>query len=176
MNINNFGRNSFVTHTTGLIERVKQAEQTEATKQCSRCKQIKVVSEFSKNRARKDGYHNQCKVCRIDSNRNYRKTDKSKIANRKGNKKYRKTAKGKASLRDGQKRFYARNPNYEKAKHAVNHAIESGKLISPKFLLCHYCTKPAKEYHHWHGYEPEHWLDVVSVCIECHGKQRRRIA
>jgi hypothetical protein len=33
-------------------------------KVCSTCKQEKEVSEFTKNKSSKDGYHNQCKVCR----------------------------------------------------------------------------------------------------------------
>ncbi|WP_273845372.1 HNH endonuclease [Rubrobacter calidifluminis] len=32
-------------------------------KRCSRCRQIKPLSEFCKNRSRKDGYHHRCKAC-----------------------------------------------------------------------------------------------------------------
>jgi 5-methylcytosine-specific restriction endonuclease McrA len=36
----------------------------ENKKQCSSCKEIKSLSGFHKNKAKKDGYNNQCKKCR----------------------------------------------------------------------------------------------------------------
>ena len=33
-------------------------------KKCSTCKEEKLTSEFGKNRSTRDGYHNQCKLCR----------------------------------------------------------------------------------------------------------------
>lgn len=38
-------------------------------KKCSTCKEVKDASLFSKNKARKDGLHNQCKVCSTKSHR-----------------------------------------------------------------------------------------------------------
>ena len=37
---------------------------------CSKCDQIKVLSEFTKNKAKKEGYNNYCKQC----NKEYQKT------------------------------------------------------------------------------------------------------
>ena len=39
------------------------------TKTCSKCIQNKVLSEFTKNKAKKDGYNSYCKQC----NKNYQK-------------------------------------------------------------------------------------------------------
>jgi hypothetical protein len=35
-------------------------------KKCSTCKDEKLICEFGKNKSTKDGYHNQCKMCRKD--------------------------------------------------------------------------------------------------------------
>lgn len=40
--------------------------ETIITKRCSTCKNNKPISEFNKNRAQKDGYHNQCKICKCE--------------------------------------------------------------------------------------------------------------
>ena len=94
----------------------------------------------------------------------YQQTEKGKATQRRGRKKFQGTDKYKA----GQKRFYGRHPNRIKAISAINNAIRAGKLPRPDTLQCHYCPKPAQHYHHWHGYEKEHWLDVIPVCIPCH--------
>ena len=176
------------------------------TKKCFKCKKIKSTFEFNKCRTSKDGLHSYCKFCQIIIQSNYKKTDKGKIvkrkadekyrhtskgkvAHRKANKKYQKTEKGKArdkrykqsekgkaTCQSALKRFYIRHPNEYKATGAVNNAIAAGKMPRPDTLFCHYCTKPAQQYHHWHGYEKEHWLDVVPVCIPCHVKCKRKIA
>lgn len=174
----------------------------ETTKRCSKCKQSKPISEFYKNRSTKDGLDNECKICRSKRLKEYNQTEQGKAVSRRATKKYHKTDKGKAEKKRyrqsekgkasnlkwskkyqkteqgklTRKHFNTRNPNQIKAVTTVNHAITAGKLISPKFLLCHYCPKPAQQYHHWHGYEPEHWLDVVPACAKCHHKCRRKIA
>lgn len=60
------------------------------------------------------------------------------------------------------------HPNKVAARNEVNKAKLSGKLPYPKQLLCVVCGKPANEYHHFKGYDPEHWLDVIAVCRKCH--------
>ena len=40
------------------------------TKICSKCNQTKVLSEFTKNKAKREGYNNYCKQC----NKEYQKT------------------------------------------------------------------------------------------------------
>ena len=143
------------------------------SKRCPRCKEIKPISEFFKRQQSKDRLQYKCKTCCLQ----YNQSEKGRVANRKAKKKYNKTPKGKATKKKYErtpkgkavkKRFKARHPNQIKAKNAVNHAITAGKLPRPDTLLCHYCPKPAQQYHHWHGYEPKHWLDVIPVCILCH--------
>ena len=47
-------------------------------KRCSRCKETKFFDMFSRNKNKKDGYHNQCKAC----NKAYREANKEKISER----------------------------------------------------------------------------------------------
>ena len=58
------------------------------------------------------------------------------------------------------------------AKAAVERSIKSGKLPRPDSLQCS-CGKQAKQYHHHNGYDKKYWLDVVPLCVSCHGKVRK---
>ena len=88
---------------------------------CSKCKDEKDVSEFSKDRSRKDGYAHFCKKCMKD----YRQSDKGKNSSRKSiikNKKlqkiYRQSEKGRA--------LYKRYRQNEKGKEArrINQSVK----------------------------------------------------
>ena len=133
-------------------------------KRCSKCKQMKSVSEFYVFKKGKDGFQSYCKAC----DKKYKQGEKSKSYQ----KRYFQSERGKLAI----KRFNARHPNYVKAKNAVTHAVTTGKLPRSDTLQCYYCDKPAQQYHHWHGYEQEHWLDVVPACRECHTNIHRKIA
>lgn len=74
------------------------AEQT-ITKRCTKCKEIKPVSEFSKNRTRKDGHHCWCKNCISKSYSKYSQTEKGKETHREACRKHSKTAKRKLTSR-----------------------------------------------------------------------------
>jgi len=132
-------------------------------KKCSKCKETKQLSEFNKSRQNKDGLRAFCNSCRNIYKKKYRKTKKGKVAN----KRYKQSEKGKAS----DKRFAARYPNRIKAKWAVNHAISVGKMQKASFFKCKYCPVQAQQYHH-PSYAPEHWLDVIPVCVDCHQKAK----
>lgn len=98
-------------------------------------------------------------------------------------KRYRQSEKGKATLKRRQqtenykichnryaKRYTIHHPEQTKAHDAVNNAIRDGRLPQLNSLQCHYCPAQAKQYHHHKGYEPEHYLDVIPVCIKCHNE------
>ena len=153
-------------------------------KTCQSCQQIKSLSEFYPNRAQKDGLGCWCKICQ----NNYQKTKKGKIsrkrydqsekgkANRlKGNKKYRKTEKCRANCRIRQKRYYIYHQNQILAQRIINKAVREGKIPRPDTLQCYDCFTQAEQYHHWLGYEPKHWLDVIPVCIKCHHIHNRKV-
>lgn len=103
----------------------------------------------------------------------YTKSEKRKAAK----KRYKQSKKGKATQKryaqsekgkNATKCFNIFRPEQIKAVSVVNHAIRDGRLPRSDSLQCHYCPAQAKQYHHYLGYAPEHWLDVVPVCIKCH--------
>ncbi len=136
------------------------------TKRCLKCKKYKQLSEFYISC--KSGLQSYCKSCCKISSANYQKTEKGIRTN----KLYAQTAERKAV----KKRFRTRNQNQIKAQNAVNHAIQACKMSRPDSLICHHCPTRAKEYHHHLGYAPEHWYDVIPVCLKCHQIHKRKIA
>ena len=140
------------------------------SKKCSKCKIIKSLSEFYKNNSNKYGYQSWCKSCKNDCQNQYRKTEKGRILRQKQSLRYYTSEKGKNKYRKYSRIYRIQYPEKRKAMDAVKYAIRIGKLPRPDYLKCHYCQEPAQEYHHHLGYAPEHWLDVVSVCILCHRK------
>ena len=71
-------------------------------KTCPSCGETKAVSEFCKNKRRKDGLQVWCKTCERAYRLNYQQTEKGKESMRRKQKKYRQTEKGKETKR----RFY----------------------------------------------------------------------
>lgn len=83
---------------------------------------------------------------------------------------YQESKKGRATQKAGRKKYLALHPKRYKARCLIGNAIQSGKVPRAKTLQCHYCPEQAVQYHHYLGYEPEHWLDIVPVCRKCHQK------
>jgi len=163
-------------------------------KTCRACKQTKPISEFYKNHRSRGGYFGKCKTCHIQYVMTYRQTERGRAVYRKANRKckqtekgksrkkryrksdkgrraackyastYRKTEKGK--LRRKNQRI--RNLHKFQAREAVRHAVRGGKLPRADALKCS-CGNQAKHYHHHNGYDKAHWLDVVPICVPCHG-------
>ena len=146
--------------------------ETIQTKTCSKCKQIKPLTEFYTRKASKDGKTYSCKMCINIINDRYKKTEKGREISRRCCHRYQQTEDGKKAIRrygrsqKGLQRKY-RFPEHYRARNKVNNAIQNGFLPSAKTHSCQ-CGQPAHEYHHHHGYKPEHWLDVIPVCIICH--------
>ena len=52
---------------------------------------------------------------------------------------------------------------------AVSKAVwQDGTLPRVVTQRCVACGQSAAQYHHYLGYEPEHWLDVQPLCLSCH--------
>ena len=130
------------------------------TKRCSHCKEIKGISEFSKNKFASDGIHYQCKTCRKLALQRYYATEKGKACIER----YKKTKKGKETAR----KYRESHQEQITARNRVDAAVKSKKLLPAKTLKCSGCDEQAQEYHHHKGYAPEHWLDIIPVCIQCH--------
>lgn len=158
-------------------------------KVCTRCNKAKPLSDYYKDKRCKDGCRSECKICVIRITKEYNQTEQGRKVHHKAvfrydqsekgkaaQKRRRQTEKYKATQKRYRERYQIRCPERLKAKDAVNYAIRVGKLARPNSLLCHYCPKPAQQYHHWQGYDPKHWLDVIPVCIGCHQKCKKKIA
>ncbi len=164
------------------------------TKRCSKCKTFKPCSDFCKSKSRPDGYRCQCKVCMETVRKRYRDSAKGKAVekayqigpvhkayrkaytaseNGKAVKKaYAASPRGKVGKQRSEAKYRERFPNKVKAHNAVNNAVIAGELPRPDSLICT-CKEPAKEYHHYLGYAPKHWFDVVPRCVACHTKLHR---
>ena len=60
-----------------------------------------------------------------------------------------------------------KHPEKRRAVNAVNGALRSGQMIRPSH--CSLCGKKGKLHgHHFLGYEKEHWLSVLWLCVPCH--------
>ena len=152
-------------------------------KRCSKCKQIKPFTEFYKAKSNPDGHNSWCKLCNRHHGqtpqarayqKRFRESERGRQYNLLWQKEYRQTQKSKASHSVSNKRYSLRYPEKEKAHLVVSNAIRAGELLAAKTFKCYYCPKPAQQWHHWHGYETENWLDVITVCQECHKKLHRR--
>lgn len=159
-------------------------------KTCRSCKQSKPLNEFYKNHTCKYGYDTRCKKCTLIYQKSYSKTESGKAVHCKawrryqaagkhkvGNKRYENSEKGRATkkhyqqtekYKDYQRLYRIAHPERHKISLTVSNAIRDGKLPRPGTLSCHYCGQKAEQYHHWHGYEPEHYLDVIPICHSCH--------
>lgn len=153
---------------------------------CKICQKFYLQSEKNKETKKRYWQSEKGKATLYKAKKRYNQSKKGREANicykqsKKGkgsNKHYAQSKKGKAThnrykrSKKGQeatKRYHLRYPEKHKAHDAIVYAIKKGKLPRPDTKLCHYCPKPAQEYHHHKGYAQEHWLDVIPVCIDCH--------
>jgi len=170
------------------------------TKHCPCCDADKLLSAFHKNRSTRDGYHVYCKQCRLIKQRAYRATEggkakdrryaqspKGKAASRRmhqrrkkkpnypeqkhaARKRYRATKKGRIYRKKALRKYRKNHQRENRARVEVMIAVRSGDLPPITSKQCIWCGEQADEYHHWHGYEEKHWLDVIPLCIKCHGK------
>lgn len=128
---------------------------------CNICKTEKEFSEFSINKACKDGRSTRCRSCMRDwylANRS-RIQEKTRYRRKTEQEHYREIG----------RRYREANPDKRRANQAVLYAIRIGKLPPVYKQQCATCGVRAQHYHHW-SYEQENWLSVVPVCISCHGR------
>lgn len=85
---------------------------------------------------------------------------------------YRKKPTSRAKLRESYARWRTTNPNStkaHKAHQAVRRALRKGSLVRPD--RCSECFTVCKPHGHHESYAPEHWLDVIWLCVRCHRKR-----
>ena len=146
---------------------------TIVTKHCPKCKTPKSISEFSKNKRRQDGLQFWCKSCQTKVAYTYRQTPNGHQRSQLTNRRSENSAKTKATRRAYQQQHLT-YPD-RKARLAVTHAIEYGRLQPARTYMCYYCDSQATSYHHIRGYDKAHHVDVIAMCRICHEHIHRAI-
>ena len=86
---------------------------------CSRCKIEKSVSEFHKDKSKKDGLNNICKMCASEQDKKYRQANLEK--KRELTKKWKEANLEK--VREHQKRYRENNPELKRENNKIYYAI-----------------------------------------------------
>ncbi len=145
-------------------------------KVCGKCKEYKPQPAFCKDGTASDGFDWACKACRKSYRQSpegktaksrYESSEKGKAVKSRYKTCYRQTKEGKSSNRRTSARERLLYPNHVRARRVVCIAIRAGRLTPAIMFQCSYCGKAAQQYHHWHGYAKEHWLDVIPACRKC---------
>lgn len=129
-----------------LLPTINPHNNIQRLKRCTQCATFKPRSAFYINRRAFDGKTTKCKGC-IKANKSaYDKSAHGRKVNRL------------RKIRDAFK---------VAARRAVHNKELRGDILPAKYHTCK-CGKPAKNWHHYNGYEEQHWLDIVALCVRCH--------
>ena len=150
-------------------------------KTCSKCGVDKPTSEFYRQASCVNGLRPQCKACHKACSAAYYQRHKTELRAqntiycqqhkeeiRARHAAYYQTAAGKRTTARASRKRDRLHPERSRAGLAVYYAIKRGELSPVHLSECVMCGGTARHRHHWAGYEPEHWLDVIPVCIPCH--------
>ena len=152
-------------------------------KTCTKCKQQKSFSAFDAEQRNSDGLCRWCKDCKRKWVREWKRKQwatnsayrtsalaYSKRPDVKAKKlAYARTPAGKAVHTKALAKYYNQNRTKILARDAVRRAVRGGKIQAANLCTCD-CGNIAAEYHHYMGYEKEHRLDVIAVCVRCHAR------
>jgi len=151
-------------------------------KKCNTCKRELLLSDFGKNRSRKDGLTDQCRNCRNEYTKEYNKKYPERCSQRRKQHRQKNSVKIKAGIKSWRERHPEKSRQYN-AKYRVHNkdkiatrrrtlALEkSGVLIRPD--RCSQCGVRSKIVAHHPDYsKPEL---VMWLCLDCHGLEHRTI-
>lgn len=148
------------------------------SKRCMTCKEEKPLSDFGPDTSKKDGINIYCRPCfKIKSrliNRRIRENDQKRLKLNEYQRAWR-AANRKSVLETRKKANKKRDKKHNQARMAVLWSVKLGQLAPVTSLECIRCGVMAQEYHHYLGYEREHWLSVVPLCVTCHTTVHREL-
>ena len=157
-------------------------------KRCTGCGMMKPNTEFSPHRLGRLGTKSRCKTCENAYEKSRRRDPESgRVLRERGRafdkrrsvtperQAYQATYREAGHFSEANRRWYLSHKEQRAANDAIRRAILKGKLAPPTTLTCAIdgCTEQATHYHHWHGYDKAHWLDVIALCIDHHAETRR---
>lgn len=127
------------------------------------------ITNFYKSAHERDGHHYYCADCQREISATYQVKIRERI--RQGDISLEKHIRQSSNIvtKESKQRY----PERVKAQTAVMNAKAVGKLPRACSCTCADCGNQAQAYHH-ENYEPEHWLDVIPLCIKCHNKRHRK--
>lgn len=147
-------------------------------KACSKCGETKLLDDFYRNRASKDGRRPDCKDCHRAvtlvwerANAERRTKQRKEWAGRNPERKRtylrRWRKRHAAGLAEINQRYRERHPKKHRAHLAVKDAIHRGELIKPdRCVACGELTEPRELHGHHTDYSK--LLDVEWLCQGCH--------
>lgn len=141
---------------------------------CTKCNQPKSKTDFTASKYEKRGFLTECNVCRNDRLIRGYYTDSGNANQKQRQKKYNSKESSKKKARERSKRRRQRHPLKYQCGQAVNRAVLHGKIPRVSSLKCDKCGNSAQHYHHYNGYEKEHWFDIIPLCTICHGKEHAK--
>lgn len=137
-------------------------------KSCSICRQSKSAELFYKHRGTKDGLRPDCKECRSEVQKRYKKSERGKEVNREAGRRYSGSEIGKKAKIAKQKRYIAKFPEKVRARSHLNTAIKAGHIIRRPCEVCG--TEPAHG-HHDNYSKP---LEVRWLCQLHHTEEHKK--
>ena len=149
-------RKYYQEHREVMIERAKQWRKDNPEQYDALQKDYQERNK-EKIKARKAAYYEANRLKRLEYQKAWNAENRTSQPN---NAKYQST-------------YFTKHPERETAKERLRYAIKSGKIPRATALECANCGLPADDYHHHHGYSPEHALDVIPLCTKCHAQADR---
>ncbi len=153
--------------TTSLL-----AKPVPVMKKCAGCGRELALTEFNKDRSKKDGHQDRCRECFSRYNRERYLRNKEKI--KRMAKEYRQANPRKVF--ETRLKTFSKNPSEKRLRRVVDAALKCGELVNPGVCSGCGCTSEERriEAHHYDYAKP---LDVIWVCTPCHRQldARRRI-
>lgn len=143
-----------------------------SVKTCSKCGESRPINQFAKDRTRKDGLQCCCRSCQSAFRRERYWNDEAYREKQRAQwREYRQRPGVRQRKQEWDKtRGYQVDP--VRARVAVGTAVTRGHLPPAWTMVCSVCQEAqAAHWHHHNGYGKDHWLDVVPVCRDCHGKE-----
>lgn len=146
---------------------------------CSKCAETKLAAEFYRDAKMRSGLNSHCKACRRAASSQYFNENKEaclekmRLRHRQGGTPKR-TKQSPSRARDAraeyQRQYRAQHGERSRARKAVLTAIANGTLTPKPCERCGFAL--GVQAHHEDYSKP---LDVVWLCVKCHGLRHREI-